>query len=163
MSINISGQQLAEDDLEAFLVEQLATHRLEGQNLELELTEHGLVEDFERTNVILTRLSNRGIRIAIDDFGTGYSSLGYLQKLQFDTLKIDQAFVRGLPTRKSTAIVEAVIGVAKALDKTVIAEGVENEGQAGALRELRCDFAQGFMYSRPVPADQAEALLASGR
>ena len=154
MAINISGQQLAEKDLEAFLLERLAAHGLTGENLELELTEHCLVEDFERTNAILTRLSNQGIRIAIDDFGTGYSSFGYLQRLQFDTLKIDQAFVRGLPSRKSTAIVEAVIGVARALDKTVVAEGVDSDRKRQKLVELGCHVGQGYLFSVPIPAEE---------
>jgi diguanylate cyclase (GGDEF)-like protein len=154
MSINFSGQQLVEADLEAFLVQQLAANGLEGENLELELTEHCLVEDFERTNAVMLRLSNHGIRIAIDDFGTGYSSLGYLQRLQFDTLKIDQAFVRGLPSRKSTAIVEAVIGVAKALDKVVIAEGVDSDRKRQTLVELGCNIGQGYLFSVPIPADE---------
>jgi len=154
MAINVSGRQLAEDDLEAFLMERLAEHGLSGENLEIELTEHCLVEDFERTNAILTRLSDQGIRIAIDDFGTGYSSLGYLQRLQFDTLKIDQAFVRGLPSRKSTAIVEAVIGVAKALDKTVVAEGVDSDRKRQKLVELGCHVGQGYLFSVPIPAEE---------
>jgi EAL domain-containing protein (putative c-di-GMP-specific phosphodiesterase class I) len=154
MAINISGLQLTEDDLEAFLTERLAAHGLSGEHLELELTEHCLVEDFERTNAIMTRLSNHGIRIAIDDFGTGYSSLGYLQRLQFDTLKIDQAFVRGLPSRKSTAIVEAVIGVARALDKTVVAEGVDSDRKRQKLVELGCNVGQGYLFSVPIPADE---------
>ena len=154
MAINMSGRQLVEEDLEAFLVERLAAHGLIGENLELELTEHCLVEDFERTNAILSSLSNHGIRIAIDDFGTGYSSLGYLQRLQFDTLKIDQAFVRGLPSRKSTAIVEAVIGVANALEKTVIAEGVDSDRKRQALVELGCHIGQGYLFSVPIPADE---------
>ena len=153
LAINLSGRQLVENDLEPFLLEQLAANGLDGDNLELELTEHCLVEDFDRTNVILSRLSGHGIRIAIDDFGTGYSSLGYLQRLQFDTLKIDQAFVRGLPAAKSTAIVEAVIGVANALGKTVVAEGVDSDRKRQKLIELGCRVGQGYLLSVPIPAE----------
>jgi len=154
LSINISERQLADDDLERFVLAQLAANGLSGENLELELTESSLVQDFDRANLVLARLSSHGIRIAIDDFGTGYSSLGYLQKLQFDTLKIDQAMVRGLPATKSTAIVEAVIGVARALGKTVIAEGVDSDRKRQKLVELGCRIGQGYLFSVPIPADE---------
>jgi diguanylate cyclase (GGDEF)-like protein len=154
LAINISERQLTEDDLEPFLLEQLAANGLTGENLEVELTESSLVQDFERANRVLSRLSSHGIRIAVDDFGTGYSSFGYLQRLQFDTLKIDQAFVRGLPAAKATAIVEAVMGVARALGKTVIAEGVDSDRKRQKLVELGCRVGQGYLFSVPIPADE---------
>lgn len=154
ISVNVSGKQLVEDDLEAFLVELLRRHSFEGHNLEVELTEHCLIEDFEHTNDLLHRLSSHGIRVAVDDFGTGYSSLGYLHGLRFDALKIDRAFVQGLPSEKSVAIVEAVLAVARALDKEVIAEGIDAEHQRMKLVELGCRIGQGYLLSVPIPADE---------
>jgi predicted signal transduction protein with EAL and GGDEF domain len=151
IAVNVSGQQLADDDFESFLVDQLDRHGLEGRCLELELTESGLIDDFERTNELLNRLGRHDIRIAIDDFGTGYSSLGYLQGLRFDSLKIDRAFVQGLPAEKSVAIIEAVLAVAKALGKDVIAEGIESERQRVKLVELGCTIGQGYLLSQPIP------------
>ncbi len=154
ISINVSGRQLVEDDFESFLVAQLERFDLEGHNLEIELTEHCLVEDFERTNDLLVRLSEHGIRVAIDDFGTGYSSLGYLQGLRFDSLKIDRAFVQGLPSSKSVAIVGAVIAVANALGKEVVAEGIDADHQRTKLVELGCRIGQGYLLSIPIPGDE---------
>jgi EAL domain-containing protein (putative c-di-GMP-specific phosphodiesterase class I) len=122
--------------------------------LELEITEHTLIEDVQRTNETLIGLAEHGIRIAIDDFGTGYSSLGYLQGLQFDVLKIDRAFVQGLPNSKSVAIVEAVLGVANALGKEVVAEGIDTDRQLRKLTELGCAIGQGFLLSVPILEDE---------
>jgi EAL domain-containing protein (putative c-di-GMP-specific phosphodiesterase class I) len=154
ISINVSGKQLTETDFENFLIGQLNRHGLAGHNLEIELTEHCLVEEFDRTNALLGRLAEHGIRVAIDDFGTGYSSLGYLQGLQFDSLKIDRAFVQGLPSNKSVAIVEAVLAVANALGKEVIAEGIDANRQRVKLIDLGCQIGQGFLLSIPIPADE---------
>jgi diguanylate cyclase (GGDEF)-like protein len=156
IAVNVSGQQFAEDGLEAFLVDQLDRHGFEGQHLELELTEHCLIADFERTNEILNRIGQHGIRVAIDDFGTGYSSLGYLQSLRFDCLKVDRAFVQGLPGDKSVAIIEAVLAVAKALGKEVIAEGIDAERQRLKLVDLGCRIGQGYLLSFPIP--EAEVM-----
>jgi len=101
-----------------------------------------------------------GLRMALDDFGTGYSSLAYLSRLPVDTLKIDRSFVHGATEHAShTSIISAIISLAEALRLKVVAEGVETEQQAQLLRLLRCDQAQGFLFSRPLPASQLEALL----
>ena len=110
-----------------------------------------MIKDFDQTDSVLRKLAARGIRIAIDDFGTGYSSLGYLKDLTFDTVKIDRAFVRGLPEKRSLAIVKAVLSMAHSLGKQVVAEGIETEVQHMRLRELNCDIGQGFLLGRPQP------------
>jgi EAL domain-containing protein (putative c-di-GMP-specific phosphodiesterase class I) len=99
-------------------------------------------------------LRRAGVRVAIDDFGTGYSSLVYLRELTFDVLKIDRAFVMGLPEQKSMAIVQAVLAVAHALGKTVVAEGVESELHERVLKDLGCDFAQGYLFSVPLGSEE---------
>jgi EAL domain-containing protein (putative c-di-GMP-specific phosphodiesterase class I) len=109
---------------------------------------------------VLDALRKQGAAIYVDDFGTGYSSLGYLQKLPVDTLKIDQAFVQNLETDPDSAsIVKTVIALARGLELKVIAEGVETEGQLAMLRELGCDAAQGFLFSKPQPAEAIEKLF----
>src|SRR6185295_6131150 len=108
----------------------------------------------------LRALREMGLRMALDDFGTGYSSLAYLSKLPLDTLKIDRSFVRGMAEHADqTSIVTAIISLAQSLRLKTVAEGVETEQQALLLRLLRCDQAQGFLFSKPVTFDRVEALL----
>jgi EAL domain-containing protein (putative c-di-GMP-specific phosphodiesterase class I) len=110
----------------------------------------------------MTRLKQMGVRLSIDDFGTGYSSLSYLKKFPIDTIKIDQNFVRDLAHSPNDAeIISAVISMARALKLHVVAEGVETEAQLAFLRRQRCETIQGFLYSRPLPAEEFEAILAA--
>jgi EAL domain-containing protein (putative c-di-GMP-specific phosphodiesterase class I) len=111
---------------------------------------------------MLTKLKSLGVGLAIDDFGTGYSSLAYLERFPVDIIKIDRSFIASLDRgRTHRAIVRAVIELAHVLGMTVIAEGVETETQANALRELGCDLAQGFLYARPMPARHIPDYLIS--
>jgi EAL domain-containing protein (putative c-di-GMP-specific phosphodiesterase class I) len=108
----------------------------------------------------MTRLASRGVRFVLDDFGTGYSSLGYLTRLPIAGLKIDRSFVEALGgSSRSTAITTAILRMAQALSVEVVAEGVENERQVAALRELSCDLAQGFHFHRPLSAEGISKLL----
>ena len=110
----------------------------------------------------MTRLKQMGVRISIDDFGTGYSSLSYLKRFPIDTVKIDQNFVRDLAQGTNDgAIISAVISMARALKLRVVAEGVETEDQLAFLRRQHCETIQGFLYSRPLPAEEFEAVLAT--
>jgi EAL domain-containing protein (putative c-di-GMP-specific phosphodiesterase class I) len=110
--------------------------------------------------VKLRELRAMGLRMALDDFGTGYSSLAYLSKLPLDTLKIDRSFVHGMTENADhTSIVSTIISLAQGLRLKVVAEGVETEPQAEVLRRLRCDQVQGFLFGRPVPAEEIETLL----
>jgi len=124
--------------------------------LELELTESTFMTDVEESVAILGRLKSLGIRLAIDDFGTGYSSLNRLRWFPIDRLKIDQSFIREICTNpEGAAIVEAIIALAHALRLTVLAEGVETAAQLAFLKSRNCGFAQGFFFSRALPAEEA--------
>jgi len=131
-----------------------------GFGIDLEITETGLLHDMESASRKLRELRTAGMRIAIDDFGTGYSSLGLLSKLPVDILKIDRSFISGLPAdRASATLVSSIIGLASAFNLTVVAEGVETLGQLEQLRRLRCNYSQGYLHSRPVPAVEIERML----
>jgi EAL domain-containing protein (putative c-di-GMP-specific phosphodiesterase class I) len=131
----------------------LRENDIDPQRLEIELTESLLMEDTEANRAMLEGLSKMGVRLAIDDFGTGHSSLSYLKRFKIDTLKIDRSFVSSLPgSSDDKAIATAVIALARGLDMSVVAEGVETVAQADLLRELGCDDMQGYLLSRPLPA-----------
>ena len=130
--------------------------------LELEVTETQVMENPELSIQKLQQLSDAGIQIAIDDFGTGYSSLSYLKKLPLDKLKIDQSFVRDLPQdEEDVAITQAIIALGKSLKFHIIAEGVETEAQKEFMIENGCDFMQGYLFSKPIPASEIQKLLKS--
>src|SRR5439155_16993543 len=131
----------------------------DGGGIDLEITESLLMSDVDESIRKLRALRDMGLRMALDDFGTGYSSLAYLSRLPVDTLKIDRSFVHGMTENADhMAIVSAIISLAQALRLKVVAEGVETEQQAELLRLLRCDQAQGYLFSRPLPAQALEAL-----
>ena len=131
-----------------------------GENFVVEITEGLLLNAESGVTDKLLALRDAGIQVAIDDFGTGYSSLSYLKKFDIDYLKIDQSFVRNLETDKDDiALSEAIIVMAHKLGLKVIAEGVETQGQKKILTEAGCDYAQGYLYSKPVPSEEFEALL----
>ncbi|HEX8959735.1 MAG TPA: EAL domain-containing protein, partial [Solirubrobacterales bacterium] len=140
--------------------EILARTGLDPLHLRLEITESVLVEESDAATATLEALSKIGVGLVLDDFGTGYSSLAYLNCFPFDALKIDRSFVDELGVgEERTAIVEAIIGMARALSLDVIAEGVENELQLSELRRLGCDYAQGHFFSRALPPEQVVELL----
>jgi EAL domain-containing protein (putative c-di-GMP-specific phosphodiesterase class I) len=165
LAVNVSALQFASADWDLCVTKALADSGLRPEALELELTESLLMRQGSGDTLILRRLRETGVRIAIDDFGTGYSSLGYLQRLPITTLKLDQSFIAALqaeaPEVSSEPIVRAVIQLAHSLDLTVVAEGVETEGQRDILDLLGCDCLQGFLLGSPLPADAFEALLES--
>jgi EAL domain-containing protein (putative c-di-GMP-specific phosphodiesterase class I) len=131
-----------------------------GQALVIEITEGVLLKATVNINEKLLRFRDAGIQVAIDDFGTGYSSLAYLKRFDIDYLKIDQTFVSNLETDPSDrALSEAIVVMSHKLGFKVIAEGVETEGQKRILEEMGCDYAQGYLFSRPVPAEAFDALL----
>ncbi|HET6570073.1 MAG TPA: EAL domain-containing protein [Solirubrobacterales bacterium] len=160
VAVNLSTRQVAHPDLAGQVREVLARTGLDPVNLRLEVTESVLVEESASAMATLEALSELGVRLVLDDFGTGYSSLAYLNRFPFDALKIDRSFVDGLGLEQErTAIVEAVIGMARALSLDAIAEGVESEEQLSELRRLGCDFAQGHLFSRPLAPDKVTTLL----
>jgi diguanylate cyclase (GGDEF)-like protein/PAS domain S-box-containing protein len=163
VAVNLSARQVAHRDLADSVREILARTGLDPVNLRLEVTESVLVEESASATATLEALSEIGVRLVLDDFGTGYSSLAYLNRFPFDALKIDRSFVEGLGVEQErTAIVEAVIGMARALSLDAIAEGVENEAQLSELRRLGCDFAQGHLFSRPLTPQKVTTLLREG-
>jgi diguanylate cyclase (GGDEF)-like protein/PAS domain S-box-containing protein len=163
ISVNLSARQVAHRDLTSSVEEILTSTGLDPVNLRLEITESALVEESTRATTTLQALSEMGVRLVLDDFGTGYSSLAYLNRFPFDALKIDRSFIDGLGIEQErTAIVEAVIGMARALSLDAIAEGVENEVQLAELRRLDCDYGQGHLFSRPLAPEQVTSLLRDG-
>ena len=160
VAVNLSARQFRHEGLVQFIEQALAEHGLEARYLEVEITESALMEDMGQAQAMLRALKAAGVRIALDDFGTGHSSLSRLRHLPIDHLKIDQSFVRNLTTDPGDAAVcHAIIGLAHSLHMTVIAEGVETEGQANYLRQARCDEMQGYYYARPQPAAEFGELL----
>jgi Amt family ammonium transporter len=161
VSVNVSGRQVAEGSLVASVARALEESALAPARLQLELTETVLMDDIDGHVALMRELKELGVSLALDDFGTGYSSLSYLHRFPIDRIKIDRSFVGGLPdSRTSLAIVSAVLSFARALDIEVVAEGVETQAHVDALRDLGCDFGQGFFFHRPVEAAQIGALLA---
>jgi diguanylate cyclase (GGDEF)-like protein/PAS domain S-box-containing protein len=161
VSVNVSSRQLSSPHLVEDVEAALKHAELKPECLELEMTESSIMRNAEETLITLNLLKNMGVRLGIDDFGTGYSSLSYLQRLPFDSLKIDRSFVRELHAGKgSIDIVRAILELARSLKLEVIAEGVETEQQLFKLRKLGCTYFQGFLFSKPVDAATAELLYA---
>lgn len=163
MSVNLSPVQLLQADLRQRVADILATEEVAPEFLELEITENVSVSHARQEMMTLAKLQDMGISIAIDDFGTGYSSLRYLKDLPINRLKIDRSFVSTMTTQPETAgIVDMMIGLARSLQLTTTAEGVETEEQLRLLEQRGCDHGQGFLLGKPLPAEEAEALLRSG-
>jgi diguanylate cyclase (GGDEF)-like protein len=162
VSVNLSPLQFAKGNLVSTVVSALASAGLPASRLELEITESVLLEKSERNIAILNQLRELGVRISMDDFGTGYSSIGYLRSFPFDKIKIDQSFVRDLMVDEgSLAIVRAIAGLGVSFGMTTTAEGVETEEQMRCLNLEGCVEVQGYLYSKPVPANEIVALLQS--
>ncbi len=160
VEVNLSARQIDDPEIVQTVAEILARTGLPPEHLTLEITESALMRDAASALVVLSALKEIGVLLAIDDFGTGYSSLSYLQRFPLDIVKVDRMFVQELGMRTGgDEIVSAVIQLAHALDLEVVAEGVETEQQLDVLRSLECDFAQGFLFSRPVPASELRSLF----
>lgn len=160
MAVNLSAVQFRRRAVVATVTESLRTSRLDPRCLELELTESVLMEDPEQASAALRELKAMGVRLAVDNFGAGYSSLSYLKRFPLDTLKIDRAFIQGVPEdRDDAAITTAIVGLAKSLDLITVAEGVETEAQRAFLLAEGCDRLQSFLWGRPLLAAELEALL----
>jgi diguanylate cyclase (GGDEF)-like protein/PAS domain S-box-containing protein len=163
MAVNLSGRQLADDNLHDAVAGALADADLPPELLCLEITESAVTEDPQRAQATLRALKRLGVRLAIDDFGVGFSSLSQIRQLPAaDEIKIDRSFIAGLGrNREDEAIVASVISLAQSLEVETIGEGVESAEQADRLRELGCDHAQGFHFARPGPAAEAGKVLAA--
>jgi EAL domain-containing protein (putative c-di-GMP-specific phosphodiesterase class I) len=155
VAINLSMHQLRQDEFADSIRQALKRYQLEPSQLICELTESVAMKDVEATQKFFKKLAAIGVRLSIDDFGTGHSSLSYLRQLPARQLKIDRSFINDLETNSDArAIVKAVINLAHVLDLSVVAEGVETEGQRRILEELKCDELQGFFFSRPMLEDK---------
>ena len=163
VAVNVSARQFQDYDVAELVMAIMRDTGALAQNLEIELTESAVMNDAEASIVTLERLAALGVQIAIDDFGTGYSSLSYLKRLPLDLLKIDQSFVRDISSDPDdAAIVRAIITLAGSLGIKVIAEGVENEAQLAFLNACGCQYAQGFLFGRPLTAPQLLKLATTG-
>ncbi|HEX6205536.1 MAG TPA: EAL domain-containing protein [Solirubrobacterales bacterium] len=163
VAVNLSARQVSHRDLPATVEEIIARTGLDPVHLRLEITESVLVEESATAISSLHALNELGVRLVLDDFGTGYSSLAYLNRFPFHALKIDRSFVDALGIEQEpTAIVEAIIGMARALSLEVIAEGVENEVQLAELKRLGCDYAQGHLFHPAMPEREVSRLIAEG-
>ncbi|MBV9412382.1 MAG: EAL domain-containing protein [Acidimicrobiia bacterium] len=159
VSVNVSPRQLT-PDLVSVVAGALDETGCRGGSLVIEITEQTAMADAERTRRILADLEELGVGAVVDDFGTGYSSLAYLRRLPLRAIKVDRAFIDGLGRQpEDSAIVAAVVSMAHALGRWVLAEGVETPCQLEHLRVLGCDMAQGFYFGRPLPPDEAGAVL----
>ena len=160
VAVNLSPRQFRQPDIVEMIASAVRDYGLPSECIELEITEGSLMHNPEEAAVLLAELSKLGFSLAVDDFGTGYSSLAYLKRFPLHALKIDRSFVCDIESnRDSAAIATAVIALAHSLGLKVVAEGVEQEVQMEFLRGLNCDFAQGYLYGRPLPAEDFMALL----
>ena len=160
LAINLSGRQFQQPDLGAQVLEAAKATGFPMACLDLEITESYAMQNADATIHTLRELKALGVGISIDDFGIGYSSLSYLKRFPIDTLKIDRSFVRDIAEDPDdAAIVTAVIAMAHSLKLKVVAEGVETEAQREFLLGRGCDFAQGFLFAAPLPAEECETLL----
>jgi len=160
LSVNISPVQFRDKKLLEKISKVIEDHGIDASYLILEITETTFMEDVNYTSRVLKKLKEMGVRISIDDFGTGYSSLAYLKRFPVDTLKIDISFIKNIEKDPDDAtIVSTIIQVAHNMDIKAVAEGVERKQQWDILRLLRCDIAQGFYKSRPLPAEEMEKIL----
>jgi EAL domain-containing protein (putative c-di-GMP-specific phosphodiesterase class I) len=160
MSVNVSVRQFDRADLPAAVAEVLMETGMPAGQLCLEMTESVLMKDTEENLAQLIRLKALGVQLAIDDFGTGYSSLAYLRRFPVDIIKIDRSFVEQLGVQADDAtLARTIVQLGQSLGISTVAEGIEQVGQLTALRRMGCGLAQGFYFSRPVPADEAGRLL----
>lgn len=158
VALNVSGRQLDDEQLLDRFLAVLQAHGIRPAQLKIEITE-SLVLDYAQVSRIIGRCHAAGLKVALDDFGTGYSNLGHLHKLEFDTLKMDQGFIRQMHEPRCLAIVRAVVAMADSLGCNIVAEGVETAEQLQALGELGCTYAQGWLIGKPLALDEAVALL----
>lgn len=164
VSVNLSARQFQQEDLVQVITHGLKKTNFSPRLLKLEITESLAMQDIDFTIRTLAELKKLGINISIDDFGTGYSSLNYLRRLPIDELKIDRSFIKDITTDPdAAAVVEIIILLAKKLNLTVVAEGVETAEQFSFLKEKKCDVIQGYYISKPLPFHECEKLLQRGQ
>ena len=162
ISVNVSPKQFTQPNMASDVLSVLEQTHLDPSCLNLELTETMAMFDAEKTRNVLSELKALGVRLSIDDFGTGYSSLNYLRRFPVDTLKIDRSFVSNMDIDDNRKIVATMVMLAHNLGLHVVAEGTETEDQLRQLKELGCEFAQGYLFSKPLEAEEAEQFMVTG-
>ncbi len=163
LSVNISAIQLLQSDLVQTIKNLLKKYDFNPSNLHLELTESVFMQNLDLSKNVLNEFKNLGVKISIDDFGTGYSSLSYISKLPIDFVKIDQSFIDDIVDNKNYPIIDAIISMAHALDIKVVAEGVENIEQYKYLKRKKCDFIQGYYFSKPLSYKKLHSYIDSNQ
>lgn len=162
VSVNLSPLEFKRSDVVARVMAVLKETGLPPHQLELEITEGVVLDNANSAREVMHRLKALGVRLAMDDFGTGYSSLSYLHTYPFDGIKIDRSFIAGLDTSSNgEAVIEAIIGLGRALSLTVTAEGVETQRQMDVLARLKCNQAQDYYLARPMRIEALKALMDS--
>jgi EAL domain-containing protein (putative c-di-GMP-specific phosphodiesterase class I) len=162
ISVNLSSKQFGQGDLIEKVASIMRETKIDPRTLKLEITESVVMENIDTATEMLKELRALGLQLSIDDFGTGYSSLSYLHRFPISTLKIDRSFVGRMDGHNENAeIVRTIIMLARSLEMDVVAEGVETEDQFAQLKTLKCEYGQGFFFSRPVDAAGAERLLSA--
>ena len=162
VNVNISNRQFAQPNFIDGVVHALRKHGLKAEALKLEITENVLISNYTAANEVFTKLRNLGVQLEIDDFGSGYSALGYLQHFPISAIKIDKSFVDEIgKSRRGIELIRAIVSMARELGMEAIAEGIETDEQLGELKNLDCDFGQGFLLSRPLDKASAEKVLES--
>jgi EAL domain-containing protein (putative c-di-GMP-specific phosphodiesterase class I) len=166
MSVNLSARQFRQEALFKLVARILSETGLHPEHLEMEITESMVMHNAETAIAVLKGLKEIGVNLSVDDFGTGYSSLAYLKTLPIGILKIDKSFVKdieGPKGKKDGLLAQAIISLGHSLKLKVIAEGVEEQAQLDFLKANHCDEAQGYLFSRPVPPQECELLLAAAK
>jgi len=157
VSINIAPRQFKEQDLVALFTQAMAENDISGDSISVEITERTLIDNIGEVEATLKKLRDMGVQIMLDDFGTGYASLAYLKEFPVDVVKIDRAFIAGIPeSEDDSIIVDAIAGLTRGLKLALLAEGVENERQLNVLKGIGCQFAQGFYWSKALPGNEYE-------
>ena len=165
VAVNVSAIQIGSPSIVASVVEAVRSSGLDPDVVELEITESAIARDDQGARKVLQELRTQGFRLSIDDFGTGYSSMVQLRELPFDRLKLDRSFVAGLSGERSTAsraIIDSLLHLSRSMDLSMIAEGVETEAEFRALREMGCQYAQGYLFAKPQPQQQLLPMLKAG-
>ena len=162
VAVNLSAVQMDDAELPAIIAAALARHGVPAERLELEITESLFLAEKPAVQGVLAALTAMGVNFALDDFGTGYSALGTLQKASFSRIKIDRSFVKRATAMgdEASAIIQAIVRLAASLDMATTAEGTETRAAFELCRELGCTQVQGFLFGRPMPPEQATALVA---
>ena len=163
MSVNLSSQQLVQENLVEHVRYCLRKHSIAAEALHLEITETSVMENMALVLETMKGLRDLKVNLCIDDFGTGHSSLGYLHQFPFKTLKIDRSFVANMKRKGTLAIIRAILKLSHALGISVVAEGIETPEQANQLEHLGCDYGQGYFFSKPVEASAATAMIPAGK